>query len=357
MIDRDVALGADPRQQVEAVAVGQADVDDDRGRALATGRAEARRRRSPRERRGCRPGPGPSRRSRGSRARRRRRARTSAWRAGCRHSAAIGCVTAPFHATPSASARRPVPGCTVRPRFSASSQRRDGLRRGTVVATSRRVTGDRPCIADSSSPVSRSSRCWRSSPSRSSPAARASRTRPARRRTRSPTTPITITGTIEVADRRERQGRLHADRRWDHVHAEAGPPWFFGNNHPLEPFVGQSVTVDGEIAEGTTDVDVLASMARRFASRANRRGPVAGRSSASAIPAGRRRRPTGSRRSSATASRRVSARTSRRGRRRGRSRGLTPPTSPPGRSSPRLPSRAVSILVTGRVAEWQTRRP
>jgi len=38
---------------------------------------------------------------------------------------------------------------------------------------------------------------------------------------------------------------------------EAGPPWYYGDNHPLKPFVGESVTITGEAAEGSTEVDVL----------------------------------------------------------------------------------------------------
>ena len=73
-----------------------------------------------------------------------------------------------------------------------------------------------------------------------------------------PTTPITISGTIEVAaDENGKDTYTLRDGGTTYT-LSAGPPWFFGKNHPLEPFVGQSVTVDGEIAEGTTDVDVLA---------------------------------------------------------------------------------------------------
>jgi hypothetical protein len=70
--------------------------------------------------------------------------------------------------------------------------------------------------------------------------------------------PITITGTVEVV----------ADENGDSIFTlrdggttytlDAGPPWFFGNDHPLQPYVGQSVTVDGEVADGSTEVDVLA---------------------------------------------------------------------------------------------------
>jgi hypothetical protein len=38
---------------------------------------------------------------------------------------------------------------------------------------------------------------------------------------------------------------------------EAGPKWFFGDDYPLKQYVGQNVKVDGEIADGSTDVDVI----------------------------------------------------------------------------------------------------
>jgi hypothetical protein len=70
--------------------------------------------------------------------------------------------------------------------------------------------------------------------------------------------PITITGTIEVAtDENGNDSYTLTDGGTSYT-LEAGPPWFFGNNHPLKPFVGENVTVDGEIADGSTEVDVLA---------------------------------------------------------------------------------------------------
>jgi hypothetical protein len=36
----------------------------------------------------------------------------------------------------------------------------------------------------------------------------------------------------------------------------AGPPWFWGDDHPLLPFVGRSVTVAGTTHEGSTEIDV-----------------------------------------------------------------------------------------------------
>jgi len=37
---------------------------------------------------------------------------------------------------------------------------------------------------------------------------------------------------------------------------EAGPPWFWKDQHPLKPYIGKSVTVVGEQGQGTTEVDV-----------------------------------------------------------------------------------------------------
>lgn len=36
-----------------------------------------------------------------------------------------------------------------------------------------------------------------------------------------------------------------------------GPPWWWGEDHPLKSLVGDSVTITGEAAEGSTDVDVF----------------------------------------------------------------------------------------------------
>jgi hypothetical protein len=38
---------------------------------------------------------------------------------------------------------------------------------------------------------------------------------------------------------------------------DAGPAWFHGDKHPLKAFVGKSVTIVGDSAVGSTDVDVL----------------------------------------------------------------------------------------------------
>jgi hypothetical protein len=69
--------------------------------------------------------------------------------------------------------------------------------------------------------------------------------------------PVTLTGTVGT--------RTDADGKVVYTLAaggttydlQAGPPWFWGDAHPLESLVGSSVTITGEQAEGTTTVDVL----------------------------------------------------------------------------------------------------
>lgn len=38
---------------------------------------------------------------------------------------------------------------------------------------------------------------------------------------------------------------------------EVGPPWWWGANNPLKALVGKTVTIGGEQAQGSTEVDVL----------------------------------------------------------------------------------------------------
>ena len=38
---------------------------------------------------------------------------------------------------------------------------------------------------------------------------------------------------------------------------EAGPAWFYGDKHPLKPFVGKSVTIVGEQETGSAEIDVM----------------------------------------------------------------------------------------------------
>ena len=67
---------------------------------------------------------------------------------------------------------------------------------------------------------------------------------------------ITLTGTIEAATDADGHATYTLKSGGKTYTLEAGPPWFFGDKHPLKPYVGKSVTVVGEVAEGSTEVDV-----------------------------------------------------------------------------------------------------
>lgn len=72
-----------------------------------------------------------------------------------------------------------------------------------------------------------------------------------------PKEPITLRGT--VATTTDPEGVVTYTMTVDGTTYEldAGPPWFHGDNHPLKASVGASVTIAGERAAGSTEVDVL----------------------------------------------------------------------------------------------------
>ena len=69
------------------------------------------------------------------------------------------------------------------------------------------------------------------------------------------TAPITLSGTIAAAA--DGEATTYTLRSGGTTYTlEAGPSWFHGDNHPLKKFVGQSVTVAGEKAADSSEVDV-----------------------------------------------------------------------------------------------------
>lgn len=80
---------------------------------------------------------------------------------------------------------------------------------------------------------------------------------PGQQKDKAPKNPITISGTVERSE--DANGRPSFTLRdgGTTYTLSAGPPWFFGADHPLQAYVGDSVTIDGEVAEGSTDVDVI----------------------------------------------------------------------------------------------------
>ena len=81
---------------------------------------------------------------------------------------------------------------------------------------------------------------------------------PGQQKEKTPKTPITLNGTIESAAGEDGKSEYTLTDGGKTYTLEAGPKWFFdAGKYPLDPYVGKSVTVEGEIAEGSTEVDVI----------------------------------------------------------------------------------------------------
>ena len=77
-------------------------------------------------------------------------------------------------------------------------------------------------------------------------------------KTKSPETPITLNGTIESSPDANGESQYTLTDGAKTYTLEAGPKWFFDKgSYPLDAFVGKNVRVEGELAEGSTDVDVI----------------------------------------------------------------------------------------------------
>ncbi len=72
-----------------------------------------------------------------------------------------------------------------------------------------------------------------------------------------PSAPITLNGTIQTAADADGETTYTLRDGGTTYTLGAGPRWFFGGAYPLDPYVGENVTIEGEIAEGTTEVDVI----------------------------------------------------------------------------------------------------
>ena len=68
--------------------------------------------------------------------------------------------------------------------------------------------------------------------------------------------PVSLRGTVSAAtDAAGRREYRLASGGTTYV-LDGGPTWFYGDKHPLEAFVGKTVTIAGETAAGSTEVDV-----------------------------------------------------------------------------------------------------
>ena len=81
----------------------------------------------------------------------------------------------------------------------------------------------------------------------------------AQNREKGPKTPeidVRVTGTVRSTT--DDKGRAHytvsaGGRTYE---LAAGPPWFWGDDHPLKPFVGKAVTIAGGQHEGSDEIEV-----------------------------------------------------------------------------------------------------
>lgn len=68
--------------------------------------------------------------------------------------------------------------------------------------------------------------------------------------------PITVTGTVRAATDADGETVYSVASGGTTYTLDAGPAWFHGDDHPLAGFVGDSVTIDGEKAADSTEIDV-----------------------------------------------------------------------------------------------------
>jgi hypothetical protein len=69
--------------------------------------------------------------------------------------------------------------------------------------------------------------------------------------------PVTLSGTIATITDADGGAAYTLASGGKTYTLEAGPPWFWGDKHPLKAYVGKTVTITGEQATGSSDVDVL----------------------------------------------------------------------------------------------------
>jgi hypothetical protein len=67
---------------------------------------------------------------------------------------------------------------------------------------------------------------------------------------------ITLTGTVATATDADGRASFTLQSGGTTYTLDGGPSWFYTDNHPLNAYVGRSVTVVGARAAGSTEIDV-----------------------------------------------------------------------------------------------------
>jgi hypothetical protein len=93
-------------------------------------------------------------------------------------------------------------------------------------------------------------------------------------KTHTPEQAITVHGTIQKATAPDSKIAYTLVANATTYRLSDGPEWWWGPNDPLASYVGKTVDVTGEIAQGSTDIDVLSIDGKAI--RAPGRPPWAG---------------------------------------------------------------------------------
>ena len=80
---------------------------------------------------------------------------------------------------------------------------------------------------------------------------------PKERKDKAPEQEITLSGTVTTGTDADGETVYRMQSGGTTYVLEAGPKWFFGDDYPLKAYVGKNVTIVGEVAEGSTEVDVV----------------------------------------------------------------------------------------------------
>jgi hypothetical protein len=80
---------------------------------------------------------------------------------------------------------------------------------------------------------------------------------------REPEVTVTLKGVVASAKDAEGETSYTLTVDGKTVKLDAGPPWFFGDKHPLAPFVGKNVTITGEQSGDEVDVETVDGTAIR----------------------------------------------------------------------------------------------
>lgn len=94
-------------------------------------------------------------------------------------------------------------------------------------------------------------------PSPSTPPGRADKSPKPEKGPKADEVSVTLTGTVGTATDADGDTTYTLRSGSTTYTLDAGPSWFYGDNHPLKAYVGKSVTVVGEKAAASNEVDVL----------------------------------------------------------------------------------------------------